>query len=361
VKTARVLVAFALGASALAGCGTVSPLPGGAQAVSPLPTPEETAKFRDPLAVSELREKAIGNLIAFASDPSPELRTNAVEALGQTPARLAPLIPAALRDPSAAVRTCAAIMIGRVNLASLGAAARPLTNDPSPFAKAAAIYALTRTGQQVDATPLAGMLLDSPDSRLRSHVAFLLGEMGDASAIPMLRDASRGAVPRPSPAEIKILQVQIAEALVKLGDTQQVEVIRAALYPSRPEDLEITALAIQCIGELRERLAADELVLLTARTDRQGGKMPAEIRLGAAAALAQIGLDKGSFIADEFLANPAAPLRAQAAFVYGEIAHREDLAKLEKLMADPEPHVRLSASAAVVKAANRLQGGSQAQ
>jgi HEAT repeat protein len=350
-------VAAAIAAGFLCGCEALpSPIVGGPQPISPLPTPEETARFQDPLEVSSLRERAISDLLAFAADPSPELRTNALEALGPTPARLEALIPGALRDTSPAVRTCAAFMVGRANLTKLGAAARPLVNDPSPFAKAAGIYALTKTGQQVDATPLAPLLLESPDTRLRSHVAMLLGEMGDASAVPMLRDASRAALPRSSPSEMKILQVQIAEALVKLGDSQQVEVIRAALYPSRPEDLEITALAIQCIGELGERQATDELILLTARTDKQGRKMPAEIRLAAAAALARLGLNKGSFIADEFLPNTDPPLRAQAAYVYGEIGRQDDLAKLEKLMGDANPQVRLSAAAAVVRSTAKFQG-----
>jgi HEAT repeat protein len=104
----------------------------------------------------------------------------------------------------------------------------------------------------------------------------------------------------------------------------------------------------------------DELVILTVRTDKQGRKMPAEIRLAAAASLAKLGLDKGAFIADEFLPSPQAALRAHAAYVYGEIGHREDLAKLEKLMGDPVPQVRLSAAAAVLRSATKLQGSAQA-
>lgn len=77
--------------------------------------------------------------------------------------------------------------------------------------------------------------------------------------------------------------------------------------------------------------------------------MPAEVRLGVAAALARMGLKEGGFIADEYAANTFPPIRAQVAFVYGEIGRPESLAKLEEFMADPDPMVRVAAAAGVLK------------
>ena len=39
------------------------------------------AKYSDPLAASALREKALDALAALATDPSPQLRANALEAM----------------------------------------------------------------------------------------------------------------------------------------------------------------------------------------------------------------------------------------------------------------------------------------
>jgi HEAT repeat protein len=162
-------------------------------------------------------------------------------------------------------------------------------NDPSAYVRGSAIFALTKCGIEVDPSPLAGMLLRDPSPRVRAQAAYLLGEIGDPSALGPLHDAAKATVPRASQAEMKMLQLQIAEAIVKLGEEDQISTIRAALYPARPEDLEITALAVQILGQLRDKAAADELIFLTAREDQRGQHWPAEIRLGCAAALARMG------------------------------------------------------------------------
>ncbi|MEX2218507.1 MAG: HEAT repeat domain-containing protein, partial [Phycisphaerales bacterium] len=261
-----------------------------------------------------------------------------------------PLLLAGLKDPNAGVRSTAAMMIGRLKLADAAPACRPLATDPSPFARASAIYALSRCGQPVNSTPLARLLLHDPSTRVRAHVAFLLGELGEPSAAGLLREAARGASSRSTqPAEQRLFLAQVSEALVKLGEHSQVEPIRAHLYPSRPEDLEATALAAQILGQLRDKGSTDELIYLTAYKDRQGNRMPAEIRLAAAGSLARLGNDKGSFVADEYAASDMAVLRAQSAFVYGEIGRAENLPKLEKLLGDQTGIVRVSAAGAVLK------------
>ena len=76
------------------------------------------------------------------------------------------------------------------------------------------------------------------------------------------------------------------------------DTVRSALYPSRPEELEATALAVQIIGEVHDRGAIDQLIyLVDEETDRP---MPAEVRLAVAGALAKLGLREGGFIADEY-------------------------------------------------------------
>jgi HEAT repeat protein len=340
--------------SALPACSDVEKAVSAITPDSPPKTKPETladleARYQDPIAASQLREKAFDMLGTFTKDADPQVRANALEAMAQTPQRLASYLGPALVDSNAGVRATAAMLIGKLKLADLAPATRPLLTDPEPFVKLGAIYALSRCGLEVDESPLAAMLLGDYPGRVKAQVALVLGELGEPSASGLLRDAARTISQKEFPAEARMCLVQISEALVKLGDASQLDRIRAALYPSRPEDLEITALAVQILGQLKDKGAMDELIYLTAYKDKQGNRMPAEIRLGAAAALARLGLDKGTFVADEYMANEIPAVRAQAAFVYGEIGLPKNLGKLDKLMSDPAGTVRVAAAGAVLK------------
>jgi HEAT repeat protein len=68
-----------------------------------------------------------------------------------------------------------------------------------------------------------------------------------------------------------------------------------------------------------------------------------------AGALARLGNTRGTFLADQYASNEVPILRAQAAFVYGQIGRSENLGKLEVMMADSDPLVRLAAAAAVLQ------------
>lgn len=310
---------------------------------------EAEQRYRDPLAASVLRERSMDLLTELTSSPDPQLRANALEAMVVTPARLATFLPRALRDENPGVRSTAAMMVGKAGLRDMAPALRPLLNDPSPYVKASAIYALTKNGIEIDQSPLATMLLNDASARVRSHAAFLLGEIGDSSALGLLHEAAKSAPARAAGAEVRMLQLQIAEAMVKLGEEGQIGSIRAALYPARPEDLEVSALAVQIIGQLRDKGSTDELIYITAKSTSSGRRWPAEVRLAAAGGLARMGLTQGTFLADEYAAFPMPALRAQSAYVYGEIGHAANFPKLETLLGDAEGIVRVSAAAAVLK------------
>lgn len=303
----------------------------------------------DALAAAELRERALALLERAASDPNPALRANAIEGLTIAPARAQSIVSRALRDENVGVRTVAAMTVGRAPLPALAEDTRSLALDPSPFATCAAIFAMNKNGLGVDRTPLAAALLNDPSTRIRAHAAFVLGELGDPSALALLKDAARRPMSQASEGEYKLLQLQIAEAMVKLGDSSQLNALRAALYPAQPGDLEGTALAVQILGQLRDRESIPNLVYLSARRDSTGRTMPAEVRLAVAAALARMGMNQGDFIADEFLADRNPVLRAQAAHVYGETALSTNLGKLAKLMDDPDGSVRVAAATAVLR------------
>jgi HEAT repeat protein len=298
---------------------------------------------------SELRERAIGQLLESSRSADPSIRANAAEAAQQAPARLDAIVASALKDENIGVRSVAAAIVGKAKLGTLSPSVRPLIHDPSPFVRASAIFGLRATGDDVDPSPLSTFLLNDPSPRVRSHAAYLLGEQGDRSALPMLRAAAKRTMPRASEAEVRLMQLQLAEAMVKLGDEAQIQSIRAALYPSRPEELEATALAVQILGQLKDRGSIDQLIFLSGKTDETGKPMPAEVRLGIAIALAQMGNRRGNFIAQEFWKNENPVVRAQAAAAFGATAQSDGLAFLDELLDDPSEQVRTAAAAAILR------------
>lgn len=314
--------------------------------------------FRDPVRRSALREQAVDLLLDAAVSDDPQTRANALEALTAAPARLEGVLLAGLNDRNEGVRSVAAQVAGRERVRAAKPDLEVMLGDSSVFVRLSAIYALAKLGAPVDQTPLAEALLGHPSTRVRAHAAFLLGELGNRSARGLLTDALGPGLPRASAAELKVLQLQIAEALIKLGDTEQIHAVRAALYPSRPEELEATALAVQIIGEVRDRGSIDELIYIAAYRDEQGQLMPAEVRLAAALSLAKLGERRGDFIADEYRFDPSAPIRAQAAFVYGETGRLENLPKLENMLDDPDPRVRVAAAASAVRTLDLVQSRS---
>ncbi|MFA6045303.1 MAG: HEAT repeat domain-containing protein [Phycisphaerales bacterium] len=350
---------------ALTGCAADRPGTAPGEATKPAPTtgavgtfavtptttlPPPEVRELSQIAQSQLRERAIEAVQAAAKSPNPQIRANAVEAAGLAAVRLSKIIDAGLSDESPAVRTVAALSVGREHLVDLADHASLLLQDPSPHVKAAAIFAMAKCGLAVDQTPLATMLLRDPSPWVRRNAAFILGEMGNPSAMPLLRAAARQGLQGATPEQTKNFELQLDEAMVKLGDSRAREAIRAALYPSRPEELEATVLAIQIIGTTKDQAAIDQLIHLADYADPKGQQYPPEIRLAIAGTLAQVGLPKGDFVVEEYVADASPGVRAQAAWAYGYIASPKAISRLDGLLNDAEDGVRIAAAAGVLRA-----------
>jgi HEAT repeat protein len=298
-------------------------------------------------ASGELREAAIDRLIEMSTDLNPQVRANAIEALSPVTERVEPIVALSINDPNPGVRAVAAMVAGKRGLASLAPSVRGLLSDSSPFVRASALYALASFGEEVDLTELSRMLLEHENSRVRSQAAFVLGELGDRSAIPLLQQAAVTPVPNASTIERRIFRLQIAEALYKLGFSESIDTIRAALYPSRADELEATALAVQIIGEVQDETSIDQLIFLSDPEVDQ--PMPAEVRLGVAQSLAEMGYREGSFVAMEYMGSDVDAVRAQAASVLGKTEGAQNLGHLELLLAnDPSGLVQVAAAGGIV-------------
>ena len=297
----------------------------------------------------ELFAEASMLLEASTLSSDPQSRAHAYEALVQLPRVLTRVVGRGLVDENYGVRSIAAMSIGKAKIRGHEELLTLLLTDESPFVSTAAVFAMTQTGQPVDRSQLAGFLFNDDDPGLRAHVAFLLGEMGEESALPLIKDAARKPMPKVMSARLRILELQLSEAMVKLGDDSQLEPIRAALFPALASDLEATALAIQALGELKDRSSRGTLALLAESAGPKGELMPPEILLAIAISMAKLGDQNGWYLADMFWRSERDVVRADSASVLGWTKRVEDLEKLERMLSDPSERVRVSAAAALVR------------
>jgi HEAT repeat protein len=304
----------------------------------------------DPVERSRVREAAIAVLLEMTQSDDAQVRANALEGLLAAPARLEALLPAALVDPNEGVRTVAAMAVGKAKLTGLLGAVRPLTKEDSAFVRAAAIYALRACGQDANPTLLGAMVTGDQSPRVRAHAAYLLGELGDRGTSSLLRDAARLDVPRANPAELKVLSVQIAEALVKLGDLEQLHTIRAALYPATPEELDATVLATQVLGNLDDLGSAGQLRSLAGMRDPTGRPMPIEVRIAVAGALGAMGAEVSTDEAERVFASASEPGRIQAAWALGQIGGPSAVTALESNLGEPSERLRVAIATALLRA-----------
>lgn len=305
------------------------------------------------IEISALRERALEILNEAAFSDSALMRANAIEGLHPVPGRAEQVIRMALADENVGVRYAAATSVGILELDNAAEAVRPLLSDSDDRVRAASIFALHQLGEDVNINPLA-RLLQSRDARTRSSVVWLLGEMGNPSAIPMLKDAADQKT-WGTPIEDRLFRLQVAEALIKLDELEAISSLRAALYPSSQSEFEVAVLAAQIIGEVEDRAASAQLVtLIEAQTDASTPRdpqwiYPPELRLQAAAALAKMGFDDGTYVADAYLDHRNDAIRAQSAYVLGEIGNEANLPRLEALLEDESPLVQVYAASAIIK------------
>ncbi|MCH8166035.1 MAG: HEAT repeat domain-containing protein, partial [Planctomycetes bacterium] len=214
---------------------------------TPMPSVDQVSAIDVP---EDLHEAAIDVLLQAAESTNGLLRANAIEALHHAPAQLEPVVRRGVVDENRGVRFVAAMTIGNFRMEQLAHLLEPLLSDESLSVQASAIFGLKRCGQRVDPTPLSAMIV-SDDPEVRANAALVLGELGDPSAAPMIRQAVGKGMQRANEARVKMVNLQLAEAMVKLGLESEIEAIRAALF-APPEQGEIVALACMICGRLKD-------------------------------------------------------------------------------------------------------------
>ena len=275
------------------------------------------------------------------------LRANAVEAMQyEPPAVLTPVVRDGLRDTNRGVRFVAAMVAGRKRLDGALPELRSARLDSSASVRAAALFALHELGEPVDLSPLGPMMLSS-DPEVKGNAALVLGEIGDPSAVPLLRRG--GAVPleRVEPTRQRIVNLQISEALVRTGEEAEIQTIRAALF-SPEEKRELSILACQICGRLDDRAAVNDLLNIASATQTRG--QPAELQMAATAAVGEIAPGRAPVEVPLRYTTSAWPeLRAQSAATLGAIADPESFEALGRLVLDPNPVVQVAAAGSILR------------
>ena len=299
-----------------------------------------------PTSFTQASNDAVLREAAGSTDPS--TRAHAIEGAMRQPSLLRELAPKALVDQNRGVRFVACMAIGEVRVNEFAHLVQPLLTDESNSVRAAAILALTRMGEPVDPTPL-GAMANSDDLETRANAYLVLGLLGNKSAINLIRASLGKSSPLANPLRVRLVDLQGAEALVRLGETREIDSIRAAVF-SPPEQEELAAVACEALGRLKDEVSMPMLRnILSSNAARE---RPSEVRLAAASALLALGAPTTPIlsIAKQYVSAPDARVRAQAAVLLGKIATHEAAVYLKTLRMDPDATVRLCASAASLSA-----------
>lgn len=293
--------------------------------------------------------RAIHILVEASQSREPIYRAHALEGLQARVGVLQPIACRLLADGNPGVRFAAAVTVGKKRLTECAHIVEPLVLDPSPSVRAAALYALVRLDRVVDLTPLTEMAISS-NPEIRANAFFVLGELRNPSAIPLVESAVGRKLVGADQIRTRIVDLQAAESMAKMGDYRQFDPIRAALFaPS--EQSEFIALACQMVGETNDRGARGHLIGLW--NGKGPLERPVEIRLIAGVALIRIGepnRDPIFQLCQVAVKDVAPTIRAQAAATLGWVGGKRSLDALAPLLQDPVAMVRLSAANAYLRA-----------
>ena len=319
------------------------------------PGPDEGAgaKEKSQHIAREVRDRAITLLQVQSRSPDATVRANCIEALQPSDdPRAEDVIDAGLHDPEWIVRFSAAMATAKRKSLPLKPTLEKLAaSDPNDSVRVASIYSLRNLGNTANMSELA-RTLSSPDPATRANTAFVLGLMGDPSAIPLLKSHIREPDNR--------VRFEITAALARLGDFHAQRAI-VALAISRFPDDQLNALAV--CGDLPRDIAANPLVNIglapriegqdkdpaTRAAETEDKDVAIRRQLIAARSLGKLHSAQGANVATDNLTNTDPALRALAAFALGEMLAPQQSYWLTDLLVDKDESVQRAAAAAIIE------------
>ena len=338
------------------------------------PTVRQSAAF----ALGELAvPEAVPALLRAAVDDDAATGVLAVEALGKLQAPLADVrrTLTALDPPEAALRLAPALF--RFKEDSLVDAAAELLASPDPAVHAGAAYALGRDAR-AGALPHLRRLLSDPEPKVRAWAARGLGDVGDLSDFSRLEAvlADPALSPRIQAVRAGARILARTQAVAPLGwglllagllndpmpGVRAIALESASGWIAQPE-VRQAVLRLLANGEPRERELA--LLALAQANDAAAadavrvaataaGVFGRALRASAAEAAGVLGLDD---LVEKLVADPEPMVRVAAieALLAGELGEagdpRAEVARIaRRFLSDPDPTVRATVLDAVVEA-----------
>ncbi len=215
-------------------------------------------------------------LYQAAEDPDPRVRSKALEALADTegPAAGAIMLQS-LQDDYEPVRFNAAIAVGDVRYGPAKPELLKMIKDSDDHLKlkCALIYALHRLGDE-SYTGQLGSMIQHKDKFVRATAAMVMGKMGEPSAKKPLKNLQ-------STDYDPVVQLQVVEALARLGEERSIALLEAFTKSQYMED---RIIAVQSLGRLANARSA--FILRELMKDK---KQEPTVRVAAAGSLARLG------------------------------------------------------------------------
>ena len=169
-----------------------------------------------PVQNVDLKNAAIDVLKQASVSEEALQRANAIEGLQPTTEPLREAVLRGLVDPNEGVRFVATLSIGKNNLCGVSHLVNPLLEDPSGSVRAAAICTLSLCGQDVDLNPLAEFIFGE-DATERANAALVLAELGNPSAIALIRNGMGRDFKAYDPSRSRTIDLLMAESLGQAG------------------------------------------------------------------------------------------------------------------------------------------------
>ncbi len=288
-----------------------------------------------------------------AVDPDAHVRAKAMEAFANTLGSASgPILMEGLRDPMGPVCSSAAMGIAETRYAPAHSLLVSMAKDPQipPKLMCSVAYALHRLGDDEFTGQLAQLLLDK-DKWVRCTAAMILGRMGEASAMDLIKSLIWED-------HDPVVQLQGREALAELGDERSISLLEAF---TKSQFLEDRIIAIQTLGRIGSPRSVAVLKNLL-----DDGKQDPLVRMAAAGALAKMHDKSGYKLAMLALTDPAKILResrpkntpptqldivnlqSMAALALGYMDNRDALPLLAPMIHSPNGTIRVAADEAVM-------------
>jgi HEAT repeat protein len=312
-----------------------------AQMPGPPPPPPAYPKAVAKPIDAKLQQAALAEVKSALHSSDEIIRTHALETIAeQNITDFKQQVIDALGDRSSVVRKSAALTIGRLKIAEAQDRLQPLLDAeqsalPQQAITAkqeelAAIFALHELGDTSRSHEFEQTAFD-PRPQVRGDTVFMLGLIGDKSAIPLLQAVLRRDL------EVNV-RLQAAESLWKMGDEKGEEALIEATISKYASD---QMLAIYALAEPRD-------TRLLGNIEGQYSNDYPEVRLVCARAAGMLGADSGYGIALQGAKSVDARHRALAALAIGAIGRTDSQTVLSTLLKDKDADVRIAAAGAIV-------------